>query len=125
MLQVQQDLALVRRRLETALFIERKNRVHDLLRLVDDLHQSCIGRIEQWNPHVNAVVTTCYERARAEARAAETAVMRGDALPPLHGLPVGIKDLDETEGVRTSNNKNSHKSSHREANFGAGGKPGN
>ncbi len=67
-----------------------------------DLVDSCIRRIEHWNPHVNAVVTTCYDRARAEARAAEAAVMRGDALPPLHGLPVGIKDLDETEGVRTT-----------------------
>jgi len=67
-----------------------------------ELVESCIRRIERWNPHVNAVVTTCYDRARAEARAAEAAVMRGDALPPLHGLPVGIKDLDETEGVRTT-----------------------
>ncbi|MBI3106625.1 MAG: amidase, partial [Candidatus Rokubacteria bacterium] len=31
-----------------------------------ELVDSCIRRIEQWNPHVNAVVTTCYDRARAE-----------------------------------------------------------
>jgi Asp-tRNA(Asn)/Glu-tRNA(Gln) amidotransferase A subunit family amidase len=67
-----------------------------------ELVESCIRRIETWNPHVNAVVTTCYERARAEARRAEAAVTRGDPLPPLHGLPVGIKDLDDTAGVRTT-----------------------
>jgi Asp-tRNA(Asn)/Glu-tRNA(Gln) amidotransferase A subunit family amidase len=67
-----------------------------------ELVESCIARIEAWNPLVNAVVTTCYDRARAEARAAEAAVLRGDPLPPLHGLPVGIKDLDDTAGVRTT-----------------------
>ena len=41
-----------------------------------ELLEACIERIEAWNPLVNAVVTTCYERARAEAKAAEQAVMR-------------------------------------------------
>jgi Asp-tRNA(Asn)/Glu-tRNA(Gln) amidotransferase A subunit family amidase len=67
-----------------------------------ELLESCIERIEAWNPLVNAVVTTCYDRARREARAAEQAVMRGEPLPPLHGLPVGIKDLNDTAGVRTT-----------------------
>jgi Asp-tRNA(Asn)/Glu-tRNA(Gln) amidotransferase A subunit family amidase len=63
---------------------------------------SCIRRIEAVNPAVNAFVTTCFERAEAEARAAEEAVMAGRPLGPLHGLPVGVKDLEETAGVRTS-----------------------
>ena len=67
-----------------------------------ELLDSCIARIEAVNPAVNAVVATCYERARAEARAAERAVMTGDDLPPLHGLPVGIKDVNETEGLTTT-----------------------
>ncbi len=64
--------------------------------------ESCIGRIEQTNPTLNAVVATCYDRAREEAKAAEKRVRAGEDLPPLHGLPVGIKDLNETEGLRTT-----------------------
>lgn len=67
-----------------------------------ELLESCIARIEQVNPAVNAVVATCCERARAEARAATEAVMRGEELPPLHGLPLGVKDLNDTEGLVTT-----------------------
>lgn len=67
-----------------------------------ELVESCLEQIEAWNPHVNAIVTLAADRARAEAKAAEEAVMRGDLLGPLHGLPVGIKDLNDTEGVRTT-----------------------
>ena len=67
-----------------------------------ELLDACIGRIERVNPAVNAVTATAYERAREEARAAEAAVMRGAPLWPLHGLPIGIKDLNETEGLLTT-----------------------
>ena len=67
-----------------------------------ELVESCIARIEMTNPAVNAVVATAYERARDEARAATQAVMQGDPLPPLHGLPIGIKDLNNTEGLVTT-----------------------
>jgi Asp-tRNA(Asn)/Glu-tRNA(Gln) amidotransferase A subunit family amidase len=67
-----------------------------------ELLESCIERIEKLNPTVNAIVATCYERAREEARSAERAVMQGDPLGPLHGLPLGVKDLNLTEGVRTT-----------------------
>ncbi|HSS63214.1 MAG TPA: amidase [Gammaproteobacteria bacterium] len=66
--------------------------------LVDD----CIARIEAVNPTVNAVVADCYERARDEARAAEAAAVKGVDLGALHGLPLGIKDLNVTEGIRTT-----------------------
>ena len=67
-----------------------------------ELVDSCIARIEMVNPAVNAVVATCYERARAEAREKTQALVRGDDLPPLHGLPVGIKDLQDTEALVTT-----------------------
>ena len=67
-----------------------------------ELLESCLQRIDKVNPALNAVVATCVPRARKEARAAEKAMMRGGDLPALHGLPVGIKDLEETEGLRTT-----------------------
>ncbi len=66
-----------------------------------ELLESCFKRIGEVNPGLNAFVAMCEDRAAAEARAAERAVMAGDDLGPLHGLPVGIKDLQETEGLRT------------------------
>ena len=67
-----------------------------------ELLDSCLGRIAAVNPAVNAMVALDGDRARAAAVAAEATVMRGDALGPLHGLPVGIKDLEETAGLRTT-----------------------
>ena len=67
-----------------------------------ELLDSCIRRIETIDPAVNAMVARDFERAAATAREAEAAVMRGDTLGPLHGLPVGIKDLEDTEGLRTT-----------------------
>ena len=67
-----------------------------------ELLESCIDRIEAVNPTVNAVVATCYERARDEAKLAEQAVLDGDDLGLLHGLPIGIKDLTATEDLRTT-----------------------
>ncbi|MDQ3457697.1 MAG: amidase family protein [Deinococcota bacterium] len=67
-----------------------------------ELLESCVKRIEAVNPGLNALIATCTDRARVEARAAEQAVMRGETLGTLHGLPIGIKDLNETEGLRTT-----------------------
>ncbi len=64
-----------------------------------ELLDACIARIEKLNPFVNAVTATCFERARDEARAAEQAVMRGGPLGLLHGLPLGVKDLEPTAGL--------------------------
>lgn len=67
-----------------------------------ELLAACIERIERLNPGVNAVTATCYERAKQEAKAAEAAVLRGEPLGLLHGLPTGIKDLEETAGLLTT-----------------------
>jgi len=67
-----------------------------------DLLADCRARIERIDGAVNAFVATCWERAEIEARAAERAVMAGKALGPLHGLPIGIKDLALTGELRTT-----------------------
>jgi amidase len=67
-----------------------------------ELLESCLKRISDVNAAVNAVVALDEARAHEAARAAEAAVMAGGRLGPLHGLPVGIKDLEETGGLRTT-----------------------
>ena len=67
-----------------------------------ELLASCLTRIAAVNPALNAITATCIERAQQEARTAEKAVLAGDPLGPLHGLPIGIKDLNETAGLKTT-----------------------
>ncbi len=67
-----------------------------------DYVDAVLAAIEAAQPRLNAFATVTAERARSAARAAEQAVMRGDALGPLHGVPVNIKDLFTTAGVRTA-----------------------
>ena len=67
-----------------------------------EIVESCIDRIEAVDGQLNAMVTKSYDRARAEAREAEKAVLDGEELGLLHGLPVGIKDLEATAGIRTT-----------------------
>lgn len=61
--------------------------------------EACLVRIEQVNPKLNAVVQLTADAARAEARAADAALARGQAMGPLHGVPCTIKDTIETAGV--------------------------
>jgi amidase len=58
--------------------------------------------IRRKNPKLNAIVTLAADQALVAARAAEDAVMQGTALGPLHGLPIGIKDVTVTAGIRTT-----------------------
>jgi amidase len=67
-----------------------------------ELLESCLSRIDDVNPTLNAITATCIERARTEAVAAEAAVMAGTTLGRLHGLPIGIKDTFETAGLKTT-----------------------
>src|SRR3982751_1383974 len=55
--------------------------------------EATIARIEARNPSLNALIYLGFEDARRAARLAEDAVMRGDLLGPLHGVPSAIKDL--------------------------------
>ena len=68
-----------------------------------ELLESCIRRIESVDHAVNAMVARDFDRARAQARRQDDIVATSrDKLPPLFGLPVGIKDLEETAGLRTT-----------------------
>jgi len=63
-----------------------------------------LAQLEATEPRINAFVTVVAERARDAAEVAEQTLMRGpiDELGPLHGVPISIKDLSDTAGVRTT-----------------------
>lgn len=67
-----------------------------------EVMQAHLAQIERINPKVNAIVTLVAEQALANAQLADAAQARGEALGPLHGLPVAHKDLAETKGIRTT-----------------------
>ena len=66
-----------------------------------DLVDHYADRIERLDPEVGAFVTLTLDAARVQAKASDASVAAGDELPPLHGVPIGIKDLNLTEGVPT------------------------
>ncbi|MDJ1159589.1 amidase family protein [Chelatococcus sp. SYSU_G07232] len=66
-----------------------------------DAVEAALSRIEARSA-LNAFVTVCAERARAEARQAEATVMAEEPLGPLHGVPFSVKDLTLTAGLRTT-----------------------
>lgn len=61
--------------------------------------EACIARIEQVNPTLNAVVVKRYDAARAEARASDERRARGEPLPPLHGVPITVKECLDLGGT--------------------------
>jgi aspartyl-tRNA(Asn)/glutamyl-tRNA(Gln) amidotransferase subunit A len=67
-----------------------------------ELTQACLARIEKLNPILNAFITVTAESALEEARRAEMEIGRGEWKGPLHGIPLAVKDLAETAGVRTT-----------------------
>ncbi|MDM8518998.1 amidase family protein [Anaerolineales bacterium HSG6] len=81
---------------------------HQLHRLIStkqvspvEVMNACLQQIDAHNETFNAICTLS-EHALDEAREAESAIMRGDVVGPLHGLPVGIKEVTETANLRTT-----------------------
>jgi aspartyl-tRNA(Asn)/glutamyl-tRNA(Gln) amidotransferase subunit A len=64
--------------------------------------RAVLSRIEALNPRVNAFTTLCADAALAAARTAEQEIQRGHYRGALHGVPVGVKDLYDTAGIRTT-----------------------
>jgi len=60
------------------------------------------ARIEKRNPELNAYLTLSHERANAQADRIDAMVARGETLPPLAGVPIAIKDVISTRGIRTT-----------------------
>jgi aspartyl-tRNA(Asn)/glutamyl-tRNA(Gln) amidotransferase subunit A len=67
-----------------------------------EIAQKCLERIERLNPTLNAFITVTADSVLAEARKAEAEILRGEWRGPLHGVPVALKDLIDTAGVRTT-----------------------
>jgi Asp-tRNA(Asn)/Glu-tRNA(Gln) amidotransferase A subunit family amidase len=67
-----------------------------------ELTHDCLNRIEKLNPSLNAYITVTAESALDQARIAEREIYRGAYLGTLHGIPIGIKDVIDVAGVRTT-----------------------
>ena len=67
-----------------------------------ELTRDCLTRIENLNPKLNAFITVLGDSALADARRAEQEILRGNYRGPLHGIPMGLKDILDTAGIRTT-----------------------
>jgi len=67
-----------------------------------ELTTSCLDRIEELNPTVNAFITVMHDSVLVQAREAEDEIRAGNWRGPLHGIPIGLKDLIDTAGVKTT-----------------------
>lgn len=67
-----------------------------------ELTTACLARIDRFNSALNAFITVTAESALKQAREAEAEVTRGNWRGPLHGVPIALKDLFDTAGVRTT-----------------------
>ncbi|SPT59108.1 amidase [Actinomadura madurae] len=67
-----------------------------------ELTEALLQRIDDLNPHLNAFLTVTPERARRDAKEAETRALNGERLGPLDGVPHSVKDLEPTAGIRTT-----------------------
>src|SRR5450755_126854 len=74
-----------------------------------ELTRECLLRIERLNPILNAFIAVTADTAIEEARRAEAEITGGNWRGPLHGIPIGLKDLFDTAGVRTTAASNQYR----------------
>jgi aspartyl-tRNA(Asn)/glutamyl-tRNA(Gln) amidotransferase subunit A len=67
-----------------------------------ELTKACLNEIERLNPILNVFITVTAEAALTAARQAESEIHQGDWRGPLHGIPIGLKDIIDTAGIRTT-----------------------
>jgi aspartyl-tRNA(Asn)/glutamyl-tRNA(Gln) amidotransferase subunit A len=67
-----------------------------------EIVRDCLARIERLHPSTNAFITVLGDTAVAEARAAERELRSGTDRGVLHGIPIGLKDIVDTAGIRTT-----------------------
>jgi aspartyl-tRNA(Asn)/glutamyl-tRNA(Gln) amidotransferase subunit A len=67
-----------------------------------ELTRDCLARIADLNPKLNAFITVLAESALDQARQAEHEIRSGNHRGPLHGIPIGLKDIFDTAGTRTT-----------------------
>jgi Asp-tRNA(Asn)/Glu-tRNA(Gln) amidotransferase A subunit family amidase len=67
-----------------------------------ELTHACLKKIEELNPVLNAFITVPADQALAQARTAEEEILHGEWRGPLHGVPIGLKDLIDTTGIPTT-----------------------
>ena len=67
-----------------------------------EVTEAHLARIERLNPTLNAFVTVMAAEAREAARRADAEIAAGHWRGPLHGVPIGVKDIFDTAGVRTT-----------------------
>jgi aspartyl-tRNA(Asn)/glutamyl-tRNA(Gln) amidotransferase subunit A len=64
--------------------------------------RECLEKIDRLNPTLNAFITVTSDSALAEAKRAEQEIQSGNWRGPVHGIPIGLKDLIDTAGIRTT-----------------------
>src|SRR4028119_647443 len=85
--------------LETAASIRNQTQT------VSETVEQCIQQIEKWNPKINAVVETCFDQARAEAKQKDRSLSalsekQRKSLPVLFGVPFTCKEMISNRGLR-------------------------
>ena len=84
----------------TALDLAKRIRQKDVSPV--EVMEAVLTRLDALNPRLNAFCLVAADQARNAARDAEVAVMKGEPIGPLHGVPISIKDMIFTRGMRTA-----------------------